>query len=150
MLRVKDPQRALDFYTRVLGMRLLPARLCRDEVLALLSAPGAGRPDRCRRMPGSAPPGHSPSAASWNSPTTGAARPTPNAYHDGNATPQELVTSASRVPELDAAVRWFDARQVPYVKRPEQGRMKDVAFIKDPDGYWIEIVEAARLRQLGQ
>ena len=28
--------------------------------------------------------------------------------------------------------------------------MKDVAFIKDPDGYWIEIIEAARLKQLGR
>jgi lactoylglutathione lyase len=28
--------------------------------------------------------------------------------------------------------------------------MKDVAFIKDPDGYWIEIVEPALLKQLGQ
>ncbi len=27
--------------------------------------------------------------------------------------------------------------------------MKDVAFNKDPDGYWIEIVEAARLKRLG-
>ena len=37
-----------------------------------------------------------------------------------------------------------------YVKRPEQGKMKDVVFIKDPDGYWIEIVEAARLKGLGR
>ena len=37
-----------------------------------------------------------------------------------------------------------------YVKRPEQGKMKDVAFIKDPDGYWIEIVEPARLKGLGR
>ncbi len=28
--------------------------------------------------------------------------------------------------------------------------MKDVAFIKDPDGNWIEIVELARLKQLGR
>ena len=28
--------------------------------------------------------------------------------------------------------------------------MKDVAFIKDPDGYWIEIVEPARLKGLGR
>jgi len=27
--------------------------------------------------------------------------------------------------------------------------MKDVAFIKDPDGYWIEIGEPGRLKQLG-
>ena len=54
------------------------------------------------------------------------------------------------VPDLDAAIRWFDENQVVYVKRPEQGKMKDVAFIKDPDGYWIEIVEAARLKGLGR
>jgi len=28
--------------------------------------------------------------------------------------------------------------------------MKDVAFVKDPDGYWIEIVEPTRLKALGQ
>jgi lactoylglutathione lyase len=36
------------------------------------------------------------------------------------------------------------------VKQPEQGMMKVVAFIKDEDGYWIEIVEAAMLKVLGQ
>lgn len=54
------------------------------------------------------------------------------------------------MPDLDAAVRWFDANGVAFVKRPEQGKMKDVAFIKDPDGYWIEILEPARTRTLGQ
>jgi len=28
--------------------------------------------------------------------------------------------------------------------------MRDVAFIKDPDGYWIEIVQANLLKALGQ
>jgi lactoylglutathione lyase len=54
------------------------------------------------------------------------------------------------VPDLDVAVAWFDSLGVPYVKRPEQGKMKDVAFIKDPDGYWIEIVEPGRLKMLGR
>jgi len=27
--------------------------------------------------------------------------------------------------------------------------MRDVAFIKDPDGYWIEIVQASLLKNLG-
>ena len=54
------------------------------------------------------------------------------------------------MPDLDAAIRWFDDNQVAYMKRPEQGKMRDVAFIKDPDGYWIEIVEPARLKNLGR
>jgi hypothetical protein len=44
------------------------------------------------------------------------------------------------VPNLDAVIKWFDENSVSYVKRPEQGKMKNVAFIKDPDGYWIEIL----------
>jgi lactoylglutathione lyase len=70
-------------------------------------------------------------------------------YHDGNAQPQGFGLICFSVPDLDAAIRWFDDNQVTYVKRPEQGKMKDAAFIKDPDGYWIEIVEPARLTNLG-
>ncbi len=36
---------------------------------------------------------------------------------------------------------WFDENGVEFQKRPEDGTMKDIAFIKDPDGYWIEIIE---------
>ena len=53
------------------------------------------------------------------------------------------------MPDLAAAVQWFDDNQVTYVKRPEQGKMRDVAFIKDPDGYWIEIVQPNLLKKLG-
>jgi lactoylglutathione lyase len=28
--------------------------------------------------------------------------------------------------------------------------MRDVAFIRDPDGYWIEILEPARLENFGR
>ena len=70
-------------------------------------------------------------------------------YHDGNAQPQGFGHICFSVPDLDAAVKWFDDNQVIYVKRPDQGKMKDVAFIKDPDGYWIEIVEPGKLKNLG-
>ena len=29
---------------------------------------------------------------------------------------------------------------VEFVKTPDSGKMKGIAFIKDPDGYWIEIL----------
>ncbi|MEK9817352.1 MAG: lactoylglutathione lyase, partial [Limnobacter sp.] len=70
-------------------------------------------------------------------------------YHDGNQQPQGFGHICFSVPDLAAAVHWFDENQVTYVKRPEQGKMKNVAFIKDPDGYWIEIVQASLLHQLG-
>ncbi len=59
------------------------------------------------------------------------------------------------MPNPDAVIKWFDENSVSYVKRPEQGKMKNVAFIRDPDGYWIEIlgpvregtITAAQMRQ---
>jgi lactoylglutathione lyase len=29
---------------------------------------------------------------------------------------------------------------VEFKKRPEDGRMNHIAFVLDPDGYWIELV----------
>ena len=159
MLRVKDPAVALDFYTRLLGLRLLRkldfaelrfslyflAHLSAD-LTADLSADSAVPDDAGERM-------------AWAFSQRGVLELTHNwgseaqadfKYHDGNAQPQGFGHICFSVPDLDAAVAWFDQHQVPFVKRPDQGKMKDVAFIKDPDGYWIEIVEPARLKNLGR
>ena len=37
---------------------------------------------------------------------------------------------------------------VEFVKRPNDGSMKGLAFIKDPDGYWIEILNADSITDL--
>jgi lactoylglutathione lyase len=61
-----------------------------------------------------------------------------------------LHAASYSITQCFAAICWFDKNNVPYVKRPEQGKMKGVAFIKDPDGYWIEIVQPILLAQLGR
>ena len=154
MLRVKDPALALDFYTRVMGLRLLrkldfPEMRFSLYFLAHLPA-DPGRPGV---------PDDAGERTAWTFAQRGVLELTHNwgseaqadfKYHDGNAQPQGFGHICFSVPDLDAAVAWFDQHQVPYVKRPDQGKMKDVAFIKDPDGYWIEIVEPARLKNLGR
>ena len=150
MLRVKDPQRSLDFYTRLMGMRVL-RKLDFAEMkfsLYFLAHP----------VEGETPPDDAGERTAWMFAQRAVLELTHNwgtetdpdyKVHDGNAQPQGFGHICFAVPDLDAAVRWFDANGVVYVKRPEQGKMRDVAFIKDPDGYWIEIVEPARLKALG-
>lgn len=150
MLRVKDPEKSLAFYTHVFGMKVL-RRLDFEEMqfslyfLARLDEADTVPEDKGERTV-------------WTFSQSGILELTHNwgtedkadfAYHDGNAQPQGFGHICFSVPDLDAAVAWFDANDVTYVKRPEQGKMKDVAFVKDVDGYWIEIVEAARLSKLG-
>ena len=150
MLRVKDPAVALDFYTRVMGLSVL-RKLDFEELkfslyfLAHVPADNHVPEDKGERTAWTfAQRGILELTHNWGTEADAAFR-----YHDGNAQPQGFGHICFSVPDLDAAVAWFDQHQVPYVKRPEQGKMKDVAFIKDPDGYWIEIVEAARLKALG-
>ena len=150
MLRVKDPKIALDFYTRIMGMVVL-RRLDFQEMkfsLYFLARPDANHPA----------PEDIGERTAWTFSQTSILKLTHNwgseevadfKYHDGNAQPQGFGHICFSVPNLDAAVAWFDQNHVPYVKRPEQGKMKDVAFIKDPDGYWIEIVQASLLKYLG-
>lgn len=150
MLRIKDPEKSLAFYTHVFGMKVL-RRLDFEEMqfslyfLARLDDADSVPEDRGERTV-------------WTFSQSGVLELTHNwgtesqadfAYHDGNAQPQGFGHICFSVPDLDAAVAWFDANDVTYVKRPEQGKMKDVAFVKDVDGYWIEIVEAGRLGNLG-
>lgn len=47
------------------------------------------------------------------------------------------------VDNLDAACQRLEDLKVPWKKRLTDGRMKNVAFIFDPDGYWVEIVHNA-------
>ena len=151
MLRVKDPAVALDFYTRVFGMRVL-RKLDFPEMKFSLYFLHRASADQT-------PPEDIGERTAWTFAQRGILELTHNwgtetdpafKYHDGNAQPQGFGHICFSVPDLDAAVKWFDENQVVYVKRPEQGKMKDVAFIKDPDGYWIEIVEPGRLKGLGR
>jgi len=151
MLRVKDPAVSLDFYTRIFGMRVLRKLDFPEMKFSLYFLHRASAEQ--------APPEDIGERTAWTFAQHGILELTHNwgtesdpafKYHDGNAQPQGFGHICFSVPDLDAAVKWFDDNQVTYVKRPEQGKMKDVAFIKDPDGYWIEIVEPGRLKNLGR
>jgi lactoylglutathione lyase len=154
MLRVKDPAVSLDFYTRILGMRLLRKLDFAEMKFSLFFLQRADA-----KAASDVAPEDIGERTAWTFAQRGLLELTHNwgteadpafKYHDGNAQPQGFGHICFSVPDLDAAVRWFDENELTYVKRPEQGKMKDVAFVKDPDGYWIEIVEPGRLKQLGR
>jgi lactoylglutathione lyase len=48
------------------------------------------------------------------------------------------------VDNLEAACQRFEGMEVNWKKRLTDGRMKNVAFLLDPDNYWVEIVQNER------
>ena len=46
------------------------------------------------------------------------------------------------VPDVYSASERFERLGVNFIKKPDDGKMKGLDFILDPDGYWIEILQA--------
>ena len=65
------------------------------------------------------------------------------AHHPGNGERDGFGHVAFAVEDLDAACALLDAKGVRFKKRPSEGRMRTIAFVYDPDGYWVEIVQRA-------
>jgi lactoylglutathione lyase len=62
-------------------------------------------------------------------------------YASGNADPgYGFGHIAITVDDVEAACPRLEERSVPFKKRPNEGSMKGLAFILDPDGYWVEVV----------
>lgn len=146
MLRVKDPKVSLNFYTKILGMTALRkldfpemqfslyflAKLRDDEAIA--------DDEKTRTVQTFSRESVLELTHNW-----GTENDADFSYHDGNAKPQGFGHICFSVPDLDKAIAWFDDNDVAFVKRLEDGKMNHVAFIKDPDGYWIEIIQADRM-----
>ncbi|CAD5264408.1 Lactoylglutathione lyase [Alteromonas sp. 38] len=142
MLRIADPARSLDFYTRVMGMTLLK-RLDFEEMKFSLYFLAAGddfsdisKDDSERTAQTFGRPAMLELTHNWGD-TADTAH-----YHNGNSEPKGFGHIGFHVPNLEAACDRFEALDVPFQKRPNDGSMKGIAFIKDPDDYWIEIFDA--------
>ncbi|WP_420466736.1 lactoylglutathione lyase [Panacagrimonas sp.] len=151
MLRVRDPQRSLAFYRDVLGMTLLN-RFDFAEMKFSLYFVGYLRPED------GALPEDPVARAEFTFNQKGAIELTHNwgtesddsftGYHNGNADPRGFGHIGITVPDVYAACERFEALGVEFVKRPDDGKMKGLAFIKDPDGYWIEVLSARNSSRL--
>lgn len=144
MLRIRDPQPSLAFYQDVLGMTLLQ-KLDFEEMrfslyfLAYLAEGETIPADPAERA-----------RFIFNRETTlelthnwgTESDPDFTGYHDGNADPRGFGHIGISVADVAKACERFEAMGVSFKKRPQDGKMKDIAFITDPDGYWIEILSA--------
>lgn len=122
MIRVNDLDRSLDFYTRLLGMRLLRKQDYPDGKFTLAFV-GYGEEKETTVVE--------------------------LTYNWGRAEPYELGSGfghlAIGVPDIVAACARLQAEGVKIPRPP--GPMKHgktvIAFVEDPDGYKIELVERA-------
>lgn len=146
MLRVRDPKTSLDFYTRVLGMKLLRKLDFAEWKFSLYFL--AYVPE------GTAVPTDAAANAKYTFGREAVLELTHNwgteekpetPYHNGNADPRGFGHICISVPDIKEACARFEKLGVTFQKRLGEGGMKNIAFIRDPDQYWIEIVQPGLL-----
>jgi lactoylglutathione lyase len=151
MLRVKNPMTSLDFYQNILGAALIETFEFQAMGFTLYFLGfEAGLVDQM--------PSDRAERIQWLANQSGLLELTHNhgteiddsfgGYHNGNTEPKGFGHICVSVPDVHAACDRFEAMGVDFVKRPDDGSMKGIAFIKDPDGYWIEIFSPADLTRV--
>eukprot|EP00947_MAST-08B_sp_MAST-8B-sp1_P003424 g3424.t1 len=138
MYRIADPKRSLEFYTKVLGMNLIWHDDFPQWEFSLyfvgyvddadVPTDPEERRKFCMRSPACV-------ELTYNYNDGG--------YHTGNTSDGVkggFGHIGITVPDVYAACERFKELGVEFKKSPNSGGMKGLAFIKDPDGYWIEVL----------
>ncbi|XP_072049668.1 lactoylglutathione lyase-like [Amphiura filiformis] len=148
MLLIKDPKKTLDFYTRILGMRLLfgvdlPAISTSTFFMGFAKAEDIPK-DKAKTIEwASKKPGCIEFRYEYGTDTDESFK----GYHNGESDPRGFGHIAVCVPNIDDACKRLEELGVEFAENPKQGKMSGPAYIKDPDGYWIEICSGKKYRE---
>jgi len=139
MFRIKDPKVTLPWYENVLGMKVIDESPGGDFTNYFLAYENGWTKSYSKEqkaeLKGSRE-GVLELCHNW-----GTENEPDFKYHSGNAEPARgFGHICVTVDDLQAACKRFTELGVEFKKRPEDGKMKHIAFILDPDGYWVEIV----------
>jgi lactoylglutathione lyase len=140
MLRIKDPKKSIPFYTDVMGMTIIDTldfpqwnfklwfltTLPEGETYSL--TPGTKEAhDYMWSIKGTA------LELTWN---YGTEDDPSQKYHPGNQEKDGFGHIAFNTDDVYAACEKLEKAGVSFKKKPDEGRMKGLAFAYDPDGYW--------------
>lgn len=139
MYRIKDPRKSIPFYTNVLGMRLLKKMDFESGQFSLFfmgykDAADIPADEAERKKFALSTQSTIELTHNW-----GTENDPDFTYHNGNKDPRGFGHIGIAVPDVYTACEQFEKLGVKFVKKPNDGNMKGLAFIQDPDGYWIEI-----------
>ncbi|KAK9437940.1 hypothetical protein VB005_08945 [Metarhizium brunneum] len=139
VLRVKDAEVSIRYYVETLGMSLVKSinNSVERSTLYLLGYPSEGPFED----------GQDVSAREgmlgllWHH---GTEKKDGFRYHNGNEHPQGFGHICISVDDINAACERLESLGVAWKKRLTDGKMKNVAFLLDPDNYWVELVQNER------
>lgn len=153
MVRVKDPQKSVAFYTNVLGFKLFSTSVHEDAKFTLYflgyEHDAAYVPNSDDRASQARRTSVLELTHNWGTESD----PSFGGYHNGNDTSHGALAGYGHicVSCTDAATFCAEIEaefpEVSWEVKYNQGFLKDIAFVRDPDGYSVEIIPTTLLEQ---
>ena len=150
MLRITDPAKSLPFYTEIMGMTLIdkfdfPQY---DFSLYFLTTLPEKERNNYKLVPGTQE-AHdylwsmegTTLELTHNYGTEKVKDSNTKVYHAGNEERDGFGHIAFSCDDVYQATDMLIDKKVSFKKKPDEGRMKGLAFAYDPDGYWVELVQ---------
>jgi len=146
MLRIKDPEKTLPFYTDLLGFTLVDKFDFPQWEFSLYFLTTLPEGEKYELTPGTkeahdyvwSMEGVTLELTHNYGTETDAEF---SGYHTGNAEKDGFGHIAVNVDDVYATAERLEKAGCSFKKKPNEGRMKGIAFVYDPDGYWVELVK---------
>ena len=142
-----DPKKSIPFYTQNFGFKLLHFYHFPESKFSLYFLGILETEESCKDWP--EPGTKEAEKALWTmrgsclelTHNHGSESDETFAVNNGNVEPHRgFGHIAVMTPDVAASAAELEHNQVAFKKRPEEGKMKCIAFALDPDNYWIEII----------
>lgn len=151
MIRVKDPAKSLKFYRDILGMQLVRKAEMKEAEFDLYFLSFPKKLPSGHALVSTEKSGVNPLAEGEGilelTHNYGSEEKEGQVYHNGNDEPQGFGHIAISVDDIDAACQRFEDEGVTFKKKLSDGKMHSIAFILDPDNYWIEVISNETLKK---
>jgi lactoylglutathione lyase len=145
MLRIKDPSKTLPFYTNLLGFTLIDKLDFFKGEFCLYFLTTLPEGEKYELTPGT----QEAHDYLWSmkgvalelTHNYGTEDDADFTYHVGNKEKDGFGHIAVNTDDVYAMSEKLEKAGCSFKKKPDEGRMKGLAFVYDPDGYWVEIVK---------
>lgn len=165
MIRVKDPQKSLHFYMDILGMELVHIKRNPDFTLYFLKSEYGNfdsiKSDRKHEKSSlfnweeiqktennlyQSDEAYEHFKSLWYpvlelTHNHGTENDSKFSYHNGNTEPRGFGHIGFLVKDLETYCKELEQLNVPFRKKVKEGNMHNIAFILDPDGYSVELIQ---------
>jgi lactoylglutathione lyase len=145
MLRIRDPKKSLPFYTDLLGFTLIDQFDFPQYQFSLYFLTTLPEGETYDLVPGT----QKAHDYLWNMEGValeltynyGTEKDDFKGYHAGNEERDGFGHIAVNCDDVYAASEKLEKAGCTFKKKPDEGRMKGLAFVYDNDGYWVELVK---------